>query len=76
MPVPTETDMTARVLLTAAQTGRRLGLTADTIKRWARLGRIPAIRVTGKTVRFNWDRVVAALEAQSPDLASAAHEVK
>ena len=68
--------MTAQLLLTAAQVGRRLWLTAGTVKQWAREGRVPSIRATGKTIRFDWDHVVATLKAEGARSTPANTEVQ
>lgn len=39
----------------------RLGVSPETVRLWARRGLIPAVRITRKVVRFEWERVVAAL---------------
>ncbi len=45
----------------AGPIGRRVGVTAETIKLWARRGWIPSVRITAKVVRFEWPAVLAAL---------------
>ncbi len=56
--------MLPRDLLDSADLAARLGVSPDTIRRWAREGRIPAIRVSRKVVRYQLDRVIACLESQ------------
>jgi hypothetical protein len=50
-------------LLTAAQFGAVLGVSARTVLLWNRQGLIPGIQPTGCTVRFDLDEVLAALKA-------------
>lgn len=47
-------------LVTAEDLGRRLSVRASTIRRWAREGRIPAVRPTSRVIRFD---LRAALDA-------------
>lgn len=51
--------------LTAAELAARLRLRPDTIRLWTREGIIPAIRVTGKVVRYDEDEVERALRDRS-----------
>ena len=48
-------------LLTVEEVAERLRLTSETILRWAREGKIPAIRISPKVLRFDWDAVYQAL---------------
>jgi hypothetical protein len=50
-------------LLTAAQVGAVLGVSARTVLLWNRQGLIPGIQPTGCTVRFDLAEVLAALKA-------------
>ena len=43
----------------------RLGVSANTVLKWARQGKIPAIRVSRKVVRFHYDSIVAALRKKA-----------
>lgn len=52
-------------LLTAAELARHLKLSPDTIKAWAREGIIPAIRITPKVIRYDLEKVNAALHLRS-----------
>jgi excisionase family DNA binding protein len=47
--------------LTAAELGRRLRLSPETIHQMARDGRIPCIRLSAKVIRFDAEAVAAAL---------------
>ncbi|MCA9313874.1 MAG: MerR family DNA-binding transcriptional regulator [Planctomycetes bacterium] len=49
------------VPLTATGVARRLGVRPKTVLQWARQGLIPAIRITGKVVRFDWPAVLDAV---------------
>jgi excisionase family DNA binding protein len=54
-------------LVTAEDLAHRLRLRPSTIRRWARAGRIPAVRVTAKVVRYDLAEVMRALrEGQKP----------
>jgi len=48
-------------LLTAKQMASELGLRAGTIKQWARSGKIPSLRLSGKVIRFDREAVEQAL---------------
>ncbi len=48
-------------LLTADGLARRLQVRPSTIQRWARQGRIPAVRLSPKVVRYDLAAVVRAL---------------
>jgi excisionase family DNA binding protein len=52
-------------LLDRYDMAERLGVSADTISKWARQGRIPAIRITRKVVRFDHEQITAALRRQA-----------
>lgn len=49
-------------LLTAAELAARIRVRPDTIKAWSRRGRIPAIRITPKIIRFDLDAVLASFQ--------------
>ncbi|MGZ0174479.1 MAG: helix-turn-helix domain-containing protein [Planctomycetales bacterium] len=53
--------MVTRELLTADELADRLKVRPGTVRFWSRQGRIPAIRLTPKVVRFDLDAVVSAL---------------
>ncbi len=55
--------MNGTELLTANELADRLHLRPSTIRRWAREGRIPAVRVTAKVVRYDLVEVVRAVRA-------------
>ena len=44
-------------LITATELAERLRLKPETIRLWAREGRIPALRPTAKTLRFDLNNV-------------------
>lgn len=44
---------------------KRLGITEPTAIRWEKKGVIPCFRI-GSSVRYNWAKVVDALETKSP----------
>lgn len=51
-------------LLTAAELARQLRVQVDTVRRWAREGRIPCLRISPKVVRYERARVVDAIRAE------------
>ncbi|NLF73610.1 MAG: helix-turn-helix domain-containing protein [Candidatus Anammoximicrobium sp.] len=53
--------MNGTELLTAEALADRLRLRPSTIRRWAREGRIPAVRVTAKVVRYDLAEVVRTI---------------
>ncbi len=53
-------------LLTATELAERLRVKPSTVLDWQRAGRIPAIRLSHKILRFNLGEVVAALKRSSP----------
>jgi excisionase family DNA binding protein len=54
-------------LLTAEDLAARLRSRPSTIRRWARAGRIPAVRVTAKVVRYDLAEVMRAMrEGRKP----------
>jgi excisionase family DNA binding protein len=48
-------------LLTAEELGLLLKVAPETVKAWARQGRIPAVRVTPKVIRFDTTAVLTAI---------------
>ena len=46
---------------TAAQIGARLAVSARTVRRWAAAGRIPAVRLNRRDLRFHWPTVEQVL---------------
>ncbi len=52
-------------LLTTEEIAERLRLRPDTIRLWARDGMIPAIRITGKVIRYDPVEVERALRRRS-----------
>lgn len=48
-------------LVTAEDIGDRVRVKATTVKRWAREGRIPSLRLTGRVLRFDPVAVEEAL---------------
>jgi len=56
---------TATEFLTAAELAGRLRVQLETIRRWTRNSIIPAIRVTGKVVRYDPVEVERALRKRS-----------
>lgn len=52
-------------LLTAQELGERLGVSRETILKWTRRGRIPALRITRKVIRYHLEAVIGALVEQA-----------
>jgi len=50
-----------REFLTAVELARRLRVQPETIRAWVRQGRIPAVRLSPRALRFDFDAVVKAL---------------
>lgn len=48
-------------LLTAEELARRLRVSPETVRAWARRGYIPALRLSPKVIRYNAEAVLAAL---------------
>jgi excisionase family DNA binding protein len=48
-------------LLTVTQVAERLHLKPRTVQTWTRQGRIPAVKLSAKVVRYDWPAVMAAL---------------
>ena len=55
--------MTSDELLNDRQLAHRIGVKPRTIRRWARRGLIPSVRIGAKVIRFEWASVRAALAA-------------
>lgn len=56
-------------LLTTAQLAKRLQVSRDTVREWARDGRIPEIRISEKTRRFDLDEVMRSLRGERAEVA-------
>jgi excisionase family DNA binding protein len=54
-------EMLGTELLTKTQLAARLSVAPRTVQAWARSGKIPAVKITAKVVRFDWQAVVAAI---------------
>ena len=48
-------------LMTAAELASALAVSPETIKVWARQGIIPAVKITRRIVRFDWQSVLHEL---------------
>lgn len=57
----------AQELLTAEELAGRLKIRPDTVKTWARQGRIPAMRLSPKVLRFDFDDVRESLSKPTND---------
>jgi excisionase family DNA binding protein len=56
--------MTGR-LLTARVVAEQLGVSPETVLRWARLGRLPAIHLSNRAIRFREDELRVWLEQRT-----------
>ncbi len=54
----------ATELLTARELAKRLRVTPETVRAWARQGSIPSLRLSPKATRYNLEAVLAALTAK------------
>jgi excisionase family DNA binding protein len=52
-------------LLTVNQLAERLQVRPRTVQKWARSGRLPAVLLSPKVVRFDWAAVLAALRGRA-----------
>lgn len=50
-------------LLTAQELAKRLRVSPETVRAWARRGHIPTLRLSRKALRYNLEAVLAALSA-------------
>ncbi|MGO8705034.1 MAG: helix-turn-helix domain-containing protein [Candidatus Brocadiia bacterium] len=57
--------------LTAADLADRLQVTVETITAWRQAGLIPAVQITGKTIRFDLAEVERSLRARGQRSAGA-----
>ena len=48
-------------ILNCGQLAERLGVAPETIRTWVRAGRVPSLRPSAKTLRFDYEAVLAAL---------------
>lgn len=51
----------ATELLTARELAKRLRVSPETVRAWARRGSIPTLRLSRKVIRYNAEAVLAAL---------------
>jgi excisionase family DNA binding protein len=51
-------------LLTTNQLAERLHIRPRTVQAWARMGRIPTVKVSPKVIRFDWKAILTVLRAQ------------
>lgn len=49
-------------LLTTRQLAKRLRVTIHTIRRWAREGKLPHLRIGPKVIRFSWLEIQNAVK--------------
>lgn len=61
-------DMAASTLLTTADVARRFDVSAQTVARWVKSGRLAAIRTPGGTYKFRLADVKKALATYEPEV--------
>ncbi len=54
-------DMNQRDVMTGRELAERLRVSPDTIRHWARIGRIPVLKYSPRVQRFDFRSVLAAL---------------
>lgn len=52
-------------LVDAATVGDAIGVRAATVREWAKEGRIPALRLSPRTIRFDLAEVLATLKRET-----------
>jgi len=52
-------------LLSPAELASKLGVCVATIRRWTRAGKLPVVKLSGRTWRFRMEDVQAALQSMS-----------
>jgi excisionase family DNA binding protein len=62
-------------LLTAREIGDLLGVSTETVLRWVRQGKLPAIRLPGGAIRFREDEVEAWIAERATKVADSARAV-
>lgn len=55
----------ATELLTTQELAKRLRVSPETVRDWARRGRIPRLRLSPKAIRYSAEAVLAALSKTS-----------
>ncbi|RJP30928.1 MAG: DNA-binding protein [Phycisphaerales bacterium] len=63
-------------LVTSEQVAERFGVTVNTVRRWVRERRIPAIRASRRVVRFDLAAVECALATIAPATAPRARRAR
>jgi excisionase family DNA binding protein len=56
-------------LVDAGTVAEAIGIRASTVRRWAKEGRIPAVRLSSRLIRFELDQVLAAMDRSQKELA-------
>jgi predicted site-specific integrase-resolvase len=57
-------------LETAEEIAKFLGTNSECVRRWTRLGLIPSVKITAKTIRYSRAAVLAALQAEPAEAVS------
>ena len=55
-------DSSRKQLATSREIAEIIGISIYTVYEWTKLGRIPVIRLTPRTIRYDIDAVLAALQ--------------
>jgi excisionase family DNA binding protein len=54
-------------LLSVAEVAERFQVTEETVRRWARTGRIPTAGTPGRELRFHPDTIAAIIATRPPE---------
>ena len=57
-------------LMTAEELAEALAVSPDTVREWARKQRIPAVHISAKVVRFDWQTVLRELAKRQTGLSN------
>lgn len=61
-------------LLTARELAQRLGVSTDTLLRWTRAGKVPALRLPGGAIRYRPEAIESWLEGRATSAGAVVEE--